>query len=476
MSSRRSVRRTALALLVLSALAAPTLHATPVNATLGIDSTHLAGTDADGRVLLFTPNPVQLGSSVSHWDATAFPNLLMEPATSSSLGFGQLDLTPAQLQDIGWTQGGADIVLRYVDPPDQGFNDPTLGAERRTAMEFVANRWAILLQSPVTINVEARFQELPCSEGAGVLAQGGPQFLFESFDGAPIPGTWYPGALAEALSGQNLSLEHDPDPNAGDLAVTFNSRIDQGCLGEDSGFYYELDGNVPSGYISFVNVALHEVAHGLGFVSFVNELTGALFLGLPDIYSRLTFDNDLGLHWHQMTDAERRASAINEDRVAWNGGLVTVQAPDFLEPGPVLRINSPPSIAGFYRVGTANFGPPLADPGVTADIAEARDASAQPTLACNALVNPGEVDGKIALIDRGECFFTEKVRHAQDAGAIGVIIVNDQPGSPPNIGGDDPTITIPSASVTLDTGQRIRSIFEDGFESGDTSAWSMTVP
>jgi hypothetical protein len=456
MARRRSLRAS-IALLSLTALAAPALHAAEVNATLGIDNSHLAGTDAAGRVLLFTPNLLQTGSSVSHWDSMAFPNLLMEPVASSSLGFGQLDLTPAQLQDIGWPRGTSNVVLRYTDPAGQGFDDPTLGAQRRAAIEFVADRWGSLLASSVTVNVEVRFQDLTCDETGGILAQAGPQFLFESFAGAPVPGTWYPGALAESLSGQNLSLEDVADPNAGDLAMTFNSRIDQSCLGAGSSFYYGLDGNVPSGGISFVNVALHEAAHGLGFVSFVDESTGVQFLGKPDIYGRFTFDNDLGRHWHQMSNAERRSSAVNDGRVAWSGGRVTAQAPNFLQPGPALEINSPASIAGFYRIGTANFGPPLANPGVTADVAAARDASAQPTLACGPLANPGEVAGKIALIDRGECNFTVKVRNAQDAGAVAVIIANNVAGTPPNMAGDDPTITIPSVSVTRDAGQRIRA-------------------
>ena len=42
--------------------------------------------------------------------------------------------------------------------------------------------------------------------------------------------------------------------------------------------------------MSFVNVALHELGHGLGFVSFVNESTGANPFGMPDIFSVFTLD------------------------------------------------------------------------------------------------------------------------------------------------------------------------------------------
>lgn len=59
------------------------------------------GTDALGRVLLFAPNPYQQGSSVSHFDTTAAPNLLMEPFISVGLPL-TLDLTRQQMRDIGW--------------------------------------------------------------------------------------------------------------------------------------------------------------------------------------------------------------------------------------------------------------------------------------------------------------------------------------------------------------------------------------
>lgn len=54
-----------------------------------------------GRVELFTPNPVQSGSSVSHFNSTCSPNLLMEPAINSGLPL-DLDLTRQQMRDIGW--------------------------------------------------------------------------------------------------------------------------------------------------------------------------------------------------------------------------------------------------------------------------------------------------------------------------------------------------------------------------------------
>src|SRR5207253_9570601 len=64
-------------------------------------------------------------------------------------------------------------------------------------------------------------------------------------------------------------------------------------------------------------------------------------------------------------------------------------------------------------------------------------------LACSALP-AGSLTGKIALISRGTCTFSQKIRDAQDAGAVGAIIVNNVAGDPiaMGLGGipNEPTI------------------------------------
>lgn len=70
-----------------------------------------AGRDAStGRVLLYTPSAFQSGSSVSHWDISATPNLLMEPIINNGLP-ATLDLTRQTMRDIGWFRDtNADLV------------------------------------------------------------------------------------------------------------------------------------------------------------------------------------------------------------------------------------------------------------------------------------------------------------------------------------------------------------------------------
>jgi hypothetical protein len=390
--------------------AAPT-GAADVNGTLAIDPTRLAGVDSLGRMLLYAPDPLEQGSSISHWDVSATPNLLMEPVASPSVPMGEVDLTLPHLRDIGWPQGPSIVTIRVNDAPDQGFNDPTsvpeapdnpggstLGGQRLAAMRWAAGIWAADLGSTVEINVESAFVELDCDPDDGaVLAAAGAQFLFFDFPNAPRQGTWYHGALAESLANENLSNTEDGFPlNAGDLIVTFNSQIDEGCLAPEFRYYYGLDGNTPARQVSFAMVALHEMAHGLGFTNFVNGASGSLpsFPGIPpmpDIYTVFTFDNDIRLHWNVMTDAERRSSAVNTDRVVWDGPQTTGAAPDFLD-----------------------------------------------------------------VVDRGTCLFNEKVKNAKNAGAVSVIVVNNLPHGLPPMGGDDSTITSPSAGISQADGNHIK--------------------
>lgn len=63
----------------------------------------LAGADPAGRMKLYAPAAIAPGSSVSHYDTSAFPDVLMEPFnTNVDVNDGDLDLTDELLQDIGW--------------------------------------------------------------------------------------------------------------------------------------------------------------------------------------------------------------------------------------------------------------------------------------------------------------------------------------------------------------------------------------
>ena len=441
---------------------APVVSRATVSATMGLDTDFLAGADPQGRLRLFAPDPVDPGSSISHWDSLAVPDLLMEPAIGGGVSIGDIDLTLEQMRDIGWSPGSSNIVVVFDDAPGEGFFAPEpLGGNRRNAFTHVADIWSDLLQSSVPIRVSASFESLECGDGGSVLAQAGPQFIYESFAGAHVSSVWYPGPLAESLSGENLSVEDDVNPDAADIEVTFNSEIDESCAGSGTSFHYGLSGTAPSNQLSFVNVALHEMGHGLGFVSFVNESTGANPFGLPDIYSVFALDTTSGLHWDEMNNAERRASAINTGRLVWDGANVHAAAPSFLSGSPILFVAAPSSVDGGYEVATAGFGPALDNAGTSGNLVQIDDGAAPNRDGCTPIVNAGAVSGNLALIDRGDCTFVVKVKNAQNAGAAGVVIVNHEAGPPVPMGGTDATIVIPAVMIRQDDGALLTAAIEN---------------
>ena len=358
--------------------------------------------------------------------------------------------------------GATTITIVNVDGPTEGFNDPTpatpvggnpgttLGQQRLIAFQAAANLWAATVDSPVEIRIQASIDPLPCTATSATLGAAGTLQVARNFPGAPLANTWYHIALANKIAGVDL-IPGAPGTGADDIQAFFNSSIDNNpnCLA-GTNWYYGLDYNSGTD-VDFLAVVQHELNHGLGFANFVDETTGALLGGFPDVYTHFTFDIDQGLYWDQMTNVQRAASAINCDGVVWDGPNVNTHAPFVLDLGtPVLSVLTPAAIAGDYRVGTASFGPAIAAPGVSGSVELVNDGVGTVTDGCEALV--GFTTGNIALIDRGTCPFTQKVQNAEAAGATAVIIADNVAGCPPIGLGGTATTTIPAARVTLDLG------------------------
>jgi MYXO-CTERM domain-containing protein len=72
-----------------------------VTITLGADKTRLTGADAMGRPYLYASDPVRPGSTVSHWDPLARPDLIQEPESGYEHPH-DVTMETALMHDIGW--------------------------------------------------------------------------------------------------------------------------------------------------------------------------------------------------------------------------------------------------------------------------------------------------------------------------------------------------------------------------------------
>ncbi|MDY0780428.1 PA domain-containing protein [Tenacibaculum sp. IB213877] len=150
----------------------------------------------------------------------------------------------------------------------------------------------------------------------------------------------------------------------------------------------------------------------------------------------------------------------------WNRVFGGSSGISFFQEASNITINSPGSIAGNYSsVPTTNFGTEITST-ITADIVLMDDGTSTPTEGCSPAINAGELNGKIALIRRGNCNFTDKVKNAQDAGAVGVIMMNNIDGDPIPMGGEDATVIIPAVMITKADGDLIEEALSSGAVNG----------
>lgn len=130
--------------------------------------------------------------------------------------------------------------------------------------------------------------------------------------------------------------------------------------------------------------------------------------------------------------------------------------------GNLLNVNSPSALSGPYNAMESVFGPALTATGVTADLAVVSDGTLDSAQGCSPLVNGSAISGKIAVVRRGNCAFVAKVQNAQNAGALGVIIVNNVAGGVISPGGAGPGITIPSIMISLADGNTLINSINGG--------------
>lgn len=222
--------------------------------------------------------------------------------------------------------GAASFELVVADGPGEGLNDPTpftpvggnfgttLGTARRILLARMFAEVGCRLQSGVPINVSVQFDPMECSTSSAVLASAGPWQAVRNFPGSVRVNTFYPVALANALAGVDLA------PQSPDVFMTINSSLGSpGCL-PSSPWYLGFDSAGPSSSPDLFTTSMHELVHGLGFMTFSNASTGEKFFGADDVYiANLLALNGVPQNYSAMTDAGRAEANRSEPFLVWNG-------------------------------------------------------------------------------------------------------------------------------------------------------------
>ncbi|MGC9393399.1 MAG: hypothetical protein ACP5J4_00940 [Anaerolineae bacterium] len=171
----------------------------------------------------------------------------------------------------GWTAPVA-VIAAPSTPADGAIFDITWStscetppAEAVTALDYAAGLWGTWISSTVPISVTVCWTPTP--SGGDALGTGMPTGYIGNFPGAPLVNTAYPIALANALSGSDL------DPMRVDMTLQFKSDIAWSFITTTTHLPALTDGE------DFVAVALHELAHGLGFIGNMYESSGVGFCG-----------------------------------------------------------------------------------------------------------------------------------------------------------------------------------------------------
>lgn len=187
----------------------------------------------------------------------------------------------------------AKFIPRYFQVPDSV----------QKVVEAAFSVWDKILISPVPIYIHVYWEPM----SGGTLASAGSDRVYKNFENAPLRDVWYPSALADALSGRSINGDNP------DIVLKINSNAE-----------WNLDYEGPQNfrYYDMLSVMIHEIAHGIGFMSSF-EMNGSTRVkwgiqNLPFIYDRYITDqagNGLVNNRFYTNDSEALLKEVTERNI-----------------------------------------------------------------------------------------------------------------------------------------------------------------
>ena len=256
------------------------------------------------------------------------------------------------------------------------------------------------------------------------------------------------GADYTYTRGNNVYVKEDKDANNlggyvvdGGAQLSFLSDFD---VNKNSADY--LDAAIVN--LFFWNNLMHDVWYHYGF----DEPAGNF---QQNNYGKGGMDNDIVI-----ADAQDGGGLNNANFLTLDDGTVARMQMYLWGSGYGAKfiVDSPDSIAAEYVNSKAAFGSQLSKTPLYSELVLVDDGTSNSSMGCNALTNSSQLNGKIALFDRGLCSFVQKVKNAQNEGAVAAVIINNVSGGPFSMSGEDSTITIPALMISQEDGELFKSV------------------